>query len=232
MTGPITKRTRHSSLSVVKTALLQGYCFAQGYKKYNNFGSAVHSLYLVGKLGKWKLNIVEKRNRAGMIASLQANPVAVRVMEQCPVRERRRVCRIMGVNMHYTPDAHGKRLGGDLKTSATTTKEDFLASAFKYGYFRQGITYSIPLGLKEFWILGVGKARPWPVFPVLIQHYPEYLRYARQELHFLLYTFKNYGHPVIHKRQVIDHPAKAADPSRKSRDGKAVAANRANKQRR
>lgn len=224
MTGPISTRTRHSSLSIVKKALLQGYCYKEGYRAYNNFGSATHSLFLVGKKGNWKLNIVEKRMRDGMIASLNAHPIIMKVLGQCPVREKRKLCSIMGIKLHYTADAHGKRIGFDLKTSATTSFEDFLKSAFKYGYFRQGVTYSIPLGLKEFWIAGVSKQRPHTVFPVLIQHYPEFLRYARQELHFLLYIFRNYGHPVIHgknKRQKPDRPSANTDSRGKSRDRKA-----------
>lgn len=196
MTGPISKRTRHSSLSVVKTMLLQGRVIRQGYKAYNNFGSAVHLLHLKGKLGKYKLNIIEKRARAAMVANLNAHPIVSRVMAQCPVREKQRYTKLNGVLFRFTPDAHGKSIGMDDKTTACDTLEQFIDAAFGYGYFRQGVTYSTPLKLKEFWIFGIGKKRPHAVFPVLIQSHPEKVRYAEQELKFLLYIYKNYGNPI------------------------------------
>lgn len=207
MTGPSKKMTRHSSLSVVKKSLFQGKVYKEGYRRYNNFGSATHQLYLLGKPGKWKLTPLEKRMRDGMIKKLRSHPIAQKVLESCPVREKRRKTRLFGVPFHFTPDGHGKVKGLDLKTTACTTQKDFELSAKQYGYFRQGDTYDLGLrslkaaALEEYWILGTCKKFPHPVFPILIQSHPKQMAYVRQEFLLLLYIFKFYGDPVKHKRE-------------------------------
>lgn len=204
MTGPLKVMTRHSSLSVVKQSLLNGRVYFQGYKSYNNFGSAVHHLFLLLKPGNWKLTRLEKRVRDGMIMALNAHPIVKKVMSQCNVREKKGKTRLFGIPFHFTPDGHGKFIGMDLKTTACTTLKDFIESAKKYGYFRQGDTYGEAMRvlkrafLKEYWIFGVSKKFPHTVFPVLIQNHKEQMIYSRQELLLLLYIYKNYGNPVLH----------------------------------
>jgi len=176
MSGPLSKPTRHSDLSVVKSFLLGNRIVKEGFKAYNNFGSAVHSLFLVNKRGKWKLNSVEKRHLDGMIKSLNSHVVVKHIMDQCHVREKRRGARLYSVPIRFTPDAHGKSIGADLKTTACEDLEDFTQKAFEYGYFRQGDTYSLAVGgLKEFWIIGIGKKPPYKVMLTLLNGFENYI---------------------------------------------------------
>lgn len=99
--------------------------------------------------------------------------------------------------MKFTADAHGKRVVVDLKTTRCTSAKAFIESAKKYGYFRQGKTYMLGLGLKEYWIIGIQKEFPYKVFLVCITG-PEHVRemkYVEKELEFLLYFYKSYGNP-------------------------------------
>jgi hypothetical protein len=201
MTGPLRSPTRHSDLSRVKESLINGKIFAVGYQAYNNFGSALHYRFLLGKRGKFKLTPMEEKQIQGMLRSLNAHPIVKRLMAECTVREKRRSVILFGVRMRYTPDAHGLRRPIkilDAKTTACNTLKDFEESAKQYGYFRQGDTYSLALKASEFWDIGISKSPPYKVFPVLIQNDKEFMRYVREELKFLLYIFKHYGNPVIH----------------------------------
>lgn len=192
LTGPSCLETRHSALSVLKKVLLGGVPDT-GYKAYNNFGSAVHSLFLVNKKGRWKLNPIEHRTREMMVKSLKSHPIVNRLLSQCHTFEKRKKTKLNGVKLGFTPDGHGNVIGIDLKTTACTDLKDFEIKAFEYGYFRQGRTYSIPLKLKEFWIIGIGKKPPFSVFIILTNNFKDWMHYAEKELEFLLYIYKNYG---------------------------------------
>lgn len=206
LTGPLSFETRHSDLSKLKTFFL-GQKSDDSYKAYNNFGSAVHSAFLVNKIGKWKLNIIEKRQRAGMLASLKQNVIVQRLLSQCTIFEKRKRTKLYGVRIGYTPDGgKPKDLGIDLKTTVCDDPDDFLQAAFEYGYFRQGKTYSLCEKYKEFWIIGICKKVPHPVLLICVNQHKDKMKYVEQELKWLLYMYKNYGNP---KKRVVRKKKKA-----------------------
>lgn len=203
ISGPYaSKPTRHSDLSLIKSWLL-GIPISFGYKAHNNFGSATHHLFLLGRWGKFKLTAEEKKRILGMINSLNSNPAVRKIMALCPVREKRRGAILNQTKIKLTPDAHGQRIMMDLKTTICSNLEEFVDSAIEYGYFRQGKTYSLAVGTKEYWIVGIQKEPPYRVFLVLINgpEYRETMRYVEQELAFLLYFYKNYGNPNYKKQR-------------------------------
>src|SRR5687767_3396565 len=165
--GPSSRCTRHSDLGTLKSWLC-GERVSFGYKAHNNFGSAVHMHFLLRKPGKFKLSIDEIHHKGGMIQSLNRDPIVRRLMAVCPTREKRKPCTLNGVRMKFTADAHGKRVAVDLKTTICGSKKDFVKSAIKYGYFRQGLTYMKGLSLKEYWIIGIQKVFPYKVYLVCI----------------------------------------------------------------
>lgn len=195
--GPSLRPTRHSDMGTTKT-WLTGQPVSFGYKAHNNFGSAAHLRFLIGRRGKFKLTIDEERRIEGMIKALNAHPVVRRLMSLCPIREKRRKgIRLNGVKINFTPDANGPTIVIDLKTTARDTFIKFLESCFKYGYFRQGKTYSLALGrsIKEYWIIGIEKNPPHKVYLVLINEHKDWMNYVEHELAFLLYFYGNYGKP-------------------------------------
>ena len=196
ITGPkVTRETRHSELSVIKAFLLGRVFFvSRATQKTFDFGSAVHETYLIGGT-KRKLDAKETPLFLGMLNSLNRHPIARKLFADT-VREKRVKWIYEGVKFGGTPDARKPGIINDLKTTACTNGQDFLKKAFEYGYFRQGVTYMIAVpGVKEFFIVGISKTPPHPVFVVLIQRYPDLVRYAKEELKFLTYFYKNYGTP-------------------------------------
>lgn len=203
ISGPsLVKPTRHSDLSLIKSWLL-GETISFGYKAHNNFGSAAHHLFLLGRWGKFKLSKDEKDRITKMIASLNNNPVVRKIMSLCPVREKRRGATLNQTKIKLTPDARGNATMMDLKTTICSTLESFVESAFAYGYFRQGKTYCLAVGTKEYWIVGIQKESPFKIYLVLITgpEYKDEMRYVEQELAFLLYFYKNYGNPNYKRRR-------------------------------
>lgn len=200
VSGPLRANTRHSDLSTIKTWLI-GDELRFGYSAAFNFGSAVHSSWLVKKKGNWKLSDVEQLARAAMLRSLDGNPIATKLLTECTDRERRRGCKLNGVAIKFTPDANGKKRMLDLKTTACRSLKDFIAKSFQYGYFRQGVTYLLATGCKEYYIIGIQKSAPFQVFIVWLQdpRFRDWLEYANEELKFLLYFYQNYGSPKYRK---------------------------------
>src|SRR5690606_13071572 len=95
------------------------------------------------------------------------------------------------------PDAHGNVVMADLKTTVCRTVAEFIAKAIEYGYFRQGKQYSMAVGTREYWIIGIRKNSPYKVFlvPTHTKDFKEIMEYVERELEFLLYFFQNYGNP-------------------------------------
>jgi hypothetical protein len=203
ITGPcLSKCTRHSDLSIYKSWIC-GITVSFGYKAHNNFGRAVHELFLLSRPGKYKLTPDEVRHRKGMVEALNRHPVVKKLMSLCDVREKRRPCTLNGVKLKFTPDAHGSRIKVmvDLKTTVCANYKSFLKSCFEYGYFRQGRTYGTALGIKEYWIIGIQKQPPYQVYLVLITDHKELIHYVDRELQFLLYFYRYYGKPKFKKRK-------------------------------
>lgn len=199
ISGPSFSPTRHSDLSIYKNWLC-GIPASFGYKAHNNFGSAVHESFLLKRLGKWKLTHEEKQHREGMIKSLDSHPVVRKVMSMCPIREKRRPAILNGVRIKFTPDAHGKKVMADLKTTICGSLKEFLEKCFEYGYIRQGRTYGIALKINEYWIIGIQKVPPYKVFLVLLSEHKDFVKYCDQELAFLLYFYKYYGKPKFKRK--------------------------------
>lgn len=194
-TGPLRSPTRHSDLSTLKSFIL-GEKISFGFKAYNNFGSAFHNLKSFGKIGKYKLTEDERKRVVAMASILNHNRLVRRLEEGVDTREKRRSATLSGVKIRFTPDADGKLIL-DWKTTTCADQESFERSAFKYGYFRQGETYSRALGLKEYWIIGIQKFPPYRVFPVPIfdKVFKSQMSYVAAELEFLLYFYSRYGKP-------------------------------------
>jgi hypothetical protein len=192
-TGPSRKKTRHSDLSVVKSFLL-GKPPIGGYQAHNNFGLVVHEEFLLKKKSKRKLTEVERDNANGMLKALFAHPVVKKLMVDL-ICEKRRYATLNGVPIGYTPDGLHKRGKWiiDLKTTVCSNEFIFWKKAVEYGYVRQGITYCTATGVKEYYIIGIQKVYPFKVFIHRLKDYPEQVKYAEQELKFLLYFYKNYG---------------------------------------
>jgi len=198
MSGPSSKRTRHSELSQIKHFLLTGR-LPQAHKKvHENFGTALHEKFLEDKTTKRKLTIVEQRTIERMIQALRKDVVVVWLMEDS-IREKRLSFTIHGVPMGGTPDIKQpkpKRIS-DLKSTVCGSLQEFVEKAFTYGYFRQGVTYLKGTGYKEYYIIGIQKQAPFSVFIVYLQdpQFRSIMRYCEKELEFLLYIFKHYGKP-------------------------------------
>lgn len=212
ISGPSLSPTRHSDLTVYKDWLCGlRVVVARPAKKgekvvekaYNVFGRAVHELFLLGKPGKFELTKEEIKQRKKMITSLNKHPVVKKLMAQCNIREKRRPATIYGVSIKFTPDAHGKKIMLDLKTTSCRNRAVFIESAFEYGYFRQGRTYGKALGINEYWIIGIQKQAPYNVFLVLITEYKEWIDYVDKELEFLLYFYKHYGKPNFKRKAIV-----------------------------
>lgn len=203
ISGPSLKPTRHSDLSLTKSWLC-AVPITFGYKAHNNFGSAVHLQFLLNKVGKFKLTKEEIETIKKMLAALWANPVVRKLMSVCPVREKRRPARLNGTKIMFTPDATGRVVTLDLKTTVCRTLEEFIEAAFEYGYFRQGKTYSLALGTREYWIIGIQKQSPYKVFLVFLgdPKFRSAMDYVTRELEFLLYFYQNYGKPNYKRKKV------------------------------
>lgn len=201
ISGPLPlKPTRHSDLSIYKSWLC-GIAISFGYKAHNNFGRAVHELFLLGRPGKYKLTIEEVKHRKGMVQSLNSHPVVRKLMTLCPIREKRRPSILNGVKIKFTPDAHGRKVMIDLKTTVCSSLNEFKKKAFEYGYFRQGRTYGTALHISEYWIIGIQKTPPYKVFLILLTEHKEDVHYVDRELQFLLYFYKYYGKPNFKRKK-------------------------------
>jgi hypothetical protein len=199
VTGPIKKETRHSHLSLIKSMLL-GNTISFGRKGYNEFGKAVHELFLQRKLQSPKksygLTAEEWVRVYGMVKALDTHPVVTRLVDG-GTKEKLRPMTLFGVPMTYTPDDSNRKrkLVNDLKTTVCKSLEDFTISAFKYGYFRQGVTYSMGEKAKDYYIIGINKFPPYTIFLVHLQakEFKRQMKYVEHELKWLLYFYKNYG---------------------------------------
>lgn len=137
-----------------------------------------------------------------MLAALKKSVIATKLLEHCTVREKRRVIKLNGIRFGFTPDAHGTKHIVDLKTTICANQAAFVESAIKYGYFRQGVTYMLATGIKQFYIIGVQKKYPYSVYIVWLQspEFKDIINYVTEELKFLLYFYQNYGSPNYKKR--------------------------------
>jgi hypothetical protein len=111
------------------------------------------------------------------------------------------LCRntIHGVYMHGTLDMRnlkGSRKGGDIKTTSSRSYKEIIYSMVKYGYFRQARVYMLLEELEEFKFFFVQKFPPYCVYVVNVADYKQEMKYADNELKFLLKFYDKYGIPV------------------------------------
>jgi len=197
ISGPSSKLTRHSELSVFKGWLL---CNVTDYsnpsmRKVANFGLAVHEAYLQNKW-KRKIDKEERIMRDVMVDTLQRHPVCKRLYADS-IREKRRKATLNGVKIGLTPDIEQSTTISDLKTTKCQTLAEFIIAAFEYGYFRQGKTYLVSRNLKDYFIIGIQKVKKKPkIFIVYINEHKEFMHYVEAELAFLLYFYSRYGRPI------------------------------------
>lgn len=218
MTGSLlSRRTRHSELALVKTFLL-GKVIKIGYNTAYNFGSAVHEEFLVNKKSKRKLTAEEQKDLKGMMNSLRKHPIVKKLMVNL-ICEKRQHTELNKIKLGFTPDGLHRLLKWiiDLKTTSCQNITVFTKKCIEYGYFRQGVTYMIATKAKEFYIIGIQKSSPYKVYIVRLQDFKNELRYAEEELAFLLYIYSNYGIPNI----LIKRPRKHKTTDRNGKERKA-----------
>lgn len=196
-TGPISKNTSHSGMEVLKKFLL-GLPQFQGGEKFLLFGAALHEVFLQGIRYK-AYKLLSKEDRAtvdAMVKKLNSNPIVVNLMRNS-TREHRFSVKLNGVLTVCVLDAKQPELkrGFDLKTTDCNTQQQFEDTIRRYGYIRQGLTYVLAAKLKQFYFVGINKTAPYNIFIVDLndKKFATDLLYAKEELKFLLYLYKNYG---------------------------------------
>lgn len=226
LTGSSSNDTGHTRMGWIKSQLLGNRIKIKKKERFHGFGTFVHEKFFVatnpnqmkgGKLQKlMRLNIVEKRMADGMLKALSKDAVVLELMKGT-ICEKTEFAKLNGVLVKYTPDAvQPRKIGIDLKTTACSELAEFIYKAFEYGYFRQGETYSRAAKLKEFYIIGITKSAPHQVFIVRIGEFKKYMAYAKQELDFLLYFYKNYGtFTNLQEKAVGNQGSKRADAKNK-----------------
>jgi hypothetical protein len=195
VTGPRakSKNTSHSALDVILKHLTNREQF-KGGETFLIFGNATHTSFLLNKSEHKGLSRKEISYISAMCKKLWAHPVVRQLMDKA-VCEKKKKRRLNGVLVAYILDINQKFLkrGADLKTTTCKTLEEFIEKAIAFGYFRQGETYKVAEGLKDFIFIGIQKEPPFNVYILDVSLYPQEIKYAKQELEFLLYFYQNYG---------------------------------------
>jgi len=195
ITGSLHSNTSHSRLEVIKKYLIGAKQFVGG-EGFLSLGSAVHERYLEDKKAI-ALDGDEEKLASAMVKALQKHFIAQQLYKDS-TREEKLYVELEGTLITFILDIHQKKkkVGADIKTTTCRTLEDFIKKAREYGYFRQGVTYSRAANLKAFYFIGVTKEINPKIFLLHIQMFPQDIKYAEQELKFLLYFFKNYGNII------------------------------------
>lgn len=188
------KNTSHSALDVILKYLTNREQF-KGGEQFLVFGNACHGSFLVrADISAYSLSVKERRYISAMCEALWKNVVVKQLMDKaiCEVKKKKK---LNGVLVAYILDINQKhrKRGADLKTTNAKNLEDFISKAIDFGYFRQGETYKVAEGLKDFVFIGIQKEPPFNVYILDVSLYPEEVKYAQQELEFLLYWYANYG---------------------------------------
>lgn len=68
----------------------------------------------------------------------------------------------------------------DLKSTATRTREAFIATFDEYGYWMQAHIYQLITGAKKFYFIGVSKSEPHQTFTVDTSKHPEQMAEAKR----------------------------------------------------
>ena len=188
-------RTSHSGLSEVLRIIL-GLPAFNGDEAFLRVGLELHANELENK-SVAKLSPDERKMVDGMLAALARHKWYQRMKEDTK-KEKELIRKINGVKVSGWIDILKKEeYVIDLKSTTCPTYDDFLQKAIGYGYFRQGIIYSLLAGVKDVYFVAIQKQTPHKVFVLNINDYPLLIAEARQEVKFLLYYFNKYGFPYI-----------------------------------
>lgn len=101
-------------------------------------------------------------------------------------------------------DIYGDALVGDFKTTGCRDESDFLGSAIKYDYHRQGALYLdapdvIARGINTFIIWAVGKAKPHPIFQYELHRDNPLIAAGRDEYIYLMDEFSKLPESIPYK---------------------------------
>ena len=198
VTGPIAKNTSNSAIEVIKKELLGQPQFVGG-EAFLTFGNAVHAMHLEkSKSYNKKLSEADKTAAMACVDSLGKHPVVKKLMQEA-ICEKKMYTVLNGVEFAYILDIHQPKrsTGSDIKTTTCKSLIEFIDSAKKYGYFRQGKLYKIAARLKHFYFVAIQKEPPYNVYILDVSEYPEEELYAERELEFLIYFYKKYGKTII-----------------------------------
>lgn len=199
VTGPLAKHTSHSAMEVTKRFLL---CIPQfkGNESFLTFGSAAHETYYTHNFQGAFLRLPDedKQRILNMLKKLHSHPIA-KALRTNAVCEQKLITEINGVPVTVILDAEQavKFRASDLKTTSCRSQKDFEIKAREYGYPRQGTTYKVGRRLKLFYFIGICTQPPHDVYVYDLNGDKDAVRYAEQELAFLLYFYKHYGKFII-----------------------------------
>lgn len=191
---PLSKNTSHSGMDVLRR-LLCGLPLFQGGESFMLFGIALHEVFLencfdtYNKLADWEQKLIDK-----MVDKLLAHPVVMKLFNKSR-REKKKYKKILGVKVAYILDMHQVHIfvGSDLKSTVCITFQDCLKKAISYGYHKQRHLYKKVEKLKEFYFIFVSKKPPHDIFILGDKDFEPYQDYAKKEVEWLLYVYKNYG---------------------------------------
>jgi hypothetical protein len=172
----------NSRLSVV-SALISGNSIQKAKKETLEFGRQLHQAVLQPELYALNLKLYPaayepfrykvkaladacRKNKYLMYMLIQ--PECLKEHDHFFVHDR------TGIECKMKMDLGLHNVIGDLKTTDTTTQEDFIAAAIAYDYHRQGAFYIDGTGADKFILFGISKKYPhrtftWPVPDDLIE---------------------------------------------------------------
>jgi hypothetical protein len=191
---PYSKNTSHSGLDVLRRNLF-GIPLFQGGEEFLKFGVALHDVFLqddfevYNTLLPWQQQLIDK-----LVEKLRAHPVVMRLFKGSR-REKKKYKKMNGVRVAYILDIHqvAALIGADLKTTVCTTLQECLKKSILYGYHKQRHIYKQVEKLKEFYFIFICKKFPHDIFIIGDKDFKPYEDYARKEIEWLTYVYKNYG---------------------------------------
>jgi len=185
----------NSGLSDIKRALL-GQPGFWGGEQFLQVGTEIHKRAMEPKKPIKLFDSVTEPIIRGCTMSLQANKEFTSMLKGADVEV---LCKntVHGVYMHGTLDMRNKRKskGGDIKTTSSRSYKEIIYSMVKYGYFRQARVYMLLEDLEHFEFYFVQKFAPYCVYVVNVNDYKMEMKYADNELKFLLKFYDQYGIP-------------------------------------
>jgi len=218
VTGPLptTHNTSNSAMGAAKTFLLGEKQFA-GDETFLAFGRVLHEHLQHIENEKYRsadfqtLTTEEQAWVLGCCKAARENPVVKRLLVKT-TREEKLYCEIDGIRVAFILDIEQMHTGTgvDWKSTSCRNLNDFIKKAIDYDYIRQGLLYKGARNLKHFYFIGLQKQPPHNVYIMDVKRHEAEEFYAKQELKFLLYFYKNYGKIITDKQTGIMETGKEA----------------------